>query len=444
MLSTAENFDKSFTDARDALARSTGGNKVAEPILKLREKAFAKFVELGIPSTKVEDWRYTNVQALNKASFAIVEHRVAGESSVAGERIAARLVPGLDSYVCAIVDGSFVPALSTLPQLPGVVVRPIAELCSSEQTGDLSAHLSGGEQLGAHPFAALNAATFTSGMHISVAEKAVVDKPIQIVIVNTGATAKSMQPIRTVIEAGARAEVRVVESFTGPEADAYFTCAVTDVRCAEEAIVEHTKIQLEGKASTHIGLLRVDQATKSRFTSNVFAFGGGTVRNEIHPSLNGEHIESFLNGLTVIGGSQHVDNTTVIDHAKPNCFSRELYKGIYSDKASGAFSGTIIVRQDAQKTNAIQSNNSLLLSTEASIDSRPQLKIWADDVKCTHGATVGQLDEHAMFYLRSRGIPQLTARNMLIHAFASDIVSHAADEPVREYLQELLLSRLGE
>ena len=433
-----ENFDKSFGDAREALVRSTGGKAVAEPILKLREKAFAKFVELGIPNTKVEDWRYTNVQGLKKASFTIAAHAPSASS------IEAKLVPGLDSYVCAIVDGVFAPALSTLPKLPGVSVRPIGEICVGEQLASFAAHLAGGEQLAGHPFAALNAATFTAGIHIQVAAKAAVDKPIQILIVNTGTTDQALQPIRTVIEAGARAEVRVIESYTGPEQDAYFTCCVTDVTCAEESVVEHTKIQLEGKASTHIGLLRIDQAAKSRFTSNVFAFGGGTVRNEIHPSLNGEHIESFLNGLTVIGETQHVDNTTVIDHAKPNCFSRELYKGIYSDKASGAFSGTIIVRQDAQKTNAIQSNNSLLLSTEASIDSRPQLKIWADDVKCTHGATVGQLDEHAMFYLRSRGIPQLTARNMLIHAFASDIVSHVADEPVREHLQALLLSRLGE
>ena len=435
----AESFDKSFEDARGALGRSTGGKALAEPILKLREQAFSRFVELGIPSTKIEDWRYTNVQGLAKAKFEISQQAPSTAS------IAERLIPGLESYVCAIVDGAYVPALSTLPKLVGVVVQPISELCVANDPGSsLSDHLAGGAQLSTHPFAALNAATFTSGIHIKIAAKTVVDKPIQIAIVNTGATARAMQPIRNIIEAGARSDVRVFESFSGPEQDAYFTCCVTDVSCAEESNVEHTKIQLEGKESTHIGLLRIDQATKSKFTSNVFAFGGGTVRNEIHPCLGAEHIESFLNGLTVIGGEQHVDNTTVIDHAKPNCFSRELYKGIYSDKSSGAFSGTIIVRQDAQKTNAIQSNNSLLLSTEASIDSRPQLKIWADDVKCTHGATVGQLDEHAMFYLRSRGIPERTARNMLIHAFASDIVSHVSDEPVREYLQKLLLSRLGE
>ncbi len=433
---TAESFDKSFADARGALSRATG-NTVAEPVLKLREEAFARFTELGIPTTKVEDWRYTNVQGLKKGSYAIA-------SNAPTASIQEKLVPGLDSYVCTILDGSYVAALSKLPKAAGVSVRPIGDLCADASNEQLAEYLSGGAQLATHPFAALNAATFTAGIHIQVAPKTVLDKPIQIAIVNTGGTARAMQPIRTIIEAGARSEVRVIESYTGPDEDAYFTCAVTDVNCAEESIVEHTKIQLEGKASTHIGLLRVDQAAKSRFTSNVFAFGGGTVRNEIHPALNGENIESFLNGLTVIGGSQHVDNTTVIDHAMPNCFSRELYKGIYSDKSSGAFSGTIIVRQDAQKTNAIQSNNSLLLSTEASIDSRPQLKIWADDVKCTHGATVGQLDENAMFYLRSRGIPQLTARNMLIHAFASDIVSHVADEPVREHLQALLLSRLGE
>ena len=276
-----------------------------------------------------------------------------------------------------------------------------------------------------------------------------IEHPLQVLYLSTGSSQSSFIPVRNLIVAEAGSSLQVIESYASlanhrTDAEHYFTSAVTEVVCREDAVVEHTKIQHEGKQAAHIARLHVHQSARSTFTSHVFNFGGKLVRNEIHPVLDGERIECYLNGLTVISAEQHTDNTTIIDHAKPNCFSRELYKGIYGGSSSGAFSGTIIVRPDAQKTNAIQSNNSLLLTGDATIDTRPQLKIWADDVKCTHGATVGQLDEDALFYMRSRGINEQLAKALLIHAFASDIVSHITRQPIRDFMEQQLIERLRE
>ncbi len=389
-----------------------------------RAKAFEQFTTLGIPTPKNEDWKYTNLQTLTKSTFRPVKKDPQSAKVLVAEL--ARYVPALTGTRLVYVNGIFQDSIS---DLSGLEISPLPAASVDDE---------------ATAFVSLNAALSTEGRMIRIPEGKAVPNLIQIIHVVSPDGEGMLLPERICIVAEKRSEARVAEYFIALGAKRYFSSVYTEVICKEESIVEHTKIQCEGEQAFHLANLVVQQEEKSRFTSNVFTFGGGVVRNEIHPVLNGERIESYLNGLTVIRGHQHVDNSTLIDHAKPNCFSRELYKGIYDESARGVFSGTIVVRPDAQKTNAIQSNQSILLSTDASIETRPQLKIWADDVKCTHGATVGQLDEDARFYLRSRGIPEAIAKSMLLHAFAGDIIGHVSVSELREKLEELLLKALRE
>ena len=407
----------------------------------LRTKAFGLLNDLGLPTTKHEDWKYTNLQNIARASYLPSEKPAALPNEASLQRY---FLPDAGITRLTFIDGHFVAGFShTGPLAKGISVSAL-----STASGDLEKlaekQISKLAVIDEQPLHALNAAFFQDGAVIHAARGAEAAHPIHLVFIATGSKKSALIPVRNIIVAEENSRLEVIETYAGPDAADYLSSSVTEVLVGPRANVDHTKVQREGNAANHFGSLAVEQCGASRFASHSFAFGGLLVRNEITPLLNGEQIESFLNGLTVIGDAQHVDNTTVIDHAKPNCFSRELYKGIYADRSSGVFSGTIIVREDAQKTNAIQSNKTLLLTPEATIDTRPQLKIYADDVKCTHGATVGQLDDDALFYLRSRGISRNDARNMLIHAFAGDIIQYVPCESVRTLLESALLARLNE
>lgn len=425
-------------------------NGIIPEFAQVRERAYERFSQLGFPTSKDEDWKYTSVQLLKGKSYA----PKLTASGIALEQLEQFVVPDPAVARVVFVDGHYSPGLSSFKAGGKIEVQPLRSLLGAPSAGTRSheillAHLGRYAAFDDSSFTALNTALFLDGAFVHVREGGMIEQPLQLLYLSTGSSQSSFVPVRNLIVAEAGSSLQVVESYIGlggqrSDSDHYFTSAVTEVVCREDSVVEHTKIQREAHFAAHIARLHVHQAARSTFTSNVFNFGGKLVRNEIHPVLDGERIECFLNGLSVIGGEQHTDNTTIIDHAKPNCFSRELYKGIYGGKSSGVFSGTIIVRQDAQKTNAIQSNNSLLLTGDATIDTRPQLKIWADDVKCTHGATVGQLDEDALFYMRSRGIEERLARALLIHAFASDIVNHVSRKTIRDFIELQLIERLRE
>lgn len=416
----AQPFEKVFESIRQVSADAS-----------MRTQAFEKFCELGIPTTKNEDWKYTNIVNLGKLDFRAV-NTASVNDVISPESLSSYFCEGKGARL-VFLDGVFQESMSDPKSLK---IERKAPQIQSEETSSL---------------AYLNAALALEELTIRIPKKTQIKDLVQIVYLVSGtkptmtATPESLSaenqeglvlPVRLSIIAEEESSLQLVETFVGLGSDRYFSSVYTDIICEAGSNVEHTKVQIESKNAYHVSKLKLVQKEKSKFTSNVFSFGGGTVRNEIHPELDGERIESYLNGLTIIRGNQHVDNTTVIDHAKPNCFSRELYKGVYAEKAKGVFSGTIIVRPDAQKTNAIQSNKSILLSESASIETRPQLKIWADDVKCTHGATVGQLDEDAHFYLRSRGIPEKQAQMMLLQAFVGDIVLHVADESLRKSIEQ--------
>ena len=266
---------------------------------------------------------------------------------------------------------------------------------------------------------------------------------MQLVFLSSGADASPvLASPRIVVVAGANSEAALVELYAGVEGGASFTNAVTEVVLGENARLHHYKLQVEPDAAFHLAGLHAEQARDSRLASHAFALGGALARNEVHSVFAGEGGECVLNGLYVGRGSQHLDNRTDLDHAVPRCTSRELYKGVLDDRARGTFHGRVLVRKDAQRTDASQTNRNLLLSEQALVDTRPQLEIFADDVKCAHGAAVGRLDEQALFYLRARGIPRAQAEQLLTYAFASELVGAVKLEPLRARVEQLVAARL--
>lgn len=385
----------------------------------------------GLPSTKDEGWKFTNIQELNKALFSLINNSEQSKSAINQDKFLKKT-----AYKIVFINGKIAKDLSTIDIENGdISISDLSGINDKESLHGLAKlSTSRTHLLEENPLLNLNSAMISDGVAIRVNKNKTIAQPIYLVFITTEDQNEKIIPLRNIIQVEENAEVKIIEHFISQGNNSYLTNTVTEIFCAESSRVEHNKIQVESKNSYHLASLYVDQKNNSHFKSNYFAFGSKLSRNEIYPTLAGENIETLLNGLTVISGKQHIDNFTVIDHAQPNCFSRELYKGIYSDHSSGVFSGTIIVRPDAQKTNAIQSNKAILLSDNASINSNPQLKIFADDVKCTHGATVGQLDEDAMFYLLSRGINKSDAQKMLVRAFAENILEEISLEEIKDLI----------
>lgn len=405
-----------------------------------RADALRLVASKGLPTTKVEDWKYTNSQAVAKQPHVLSTGSVMVDTKALADLSVAK-------HTIVLIDGRYYPDLSRGGVPEGLEVAGLAEVLSRPSH---PLHRSAAENLGKiAPFAddqvvAFNTALARDGIIVRVKSGTEISSPLELLFISSAGVERSASFPRVLIICEPHSKAEIVETYSGGAGKDYLTSAVTEIALGEESELVHDKLQLEGDRATHFGRLQVRQGRASRFSSRVYNFGGRLVRNEVNPLLDGEGIDTTLYGLTVISGSQHIDNHTTLDHAKPNSQSTEIYKGIYGGKSRGVFCGTIIVRQDAQKTNAIQSNNALLLSDEAEIDSKPQLTIYADDVKCTHGATVGQIDEQALFYLRSRGISEKTARGMLIRAFAGEIVSREEAPEINALIERVLDARLKE
>lgn len=413
-----------FAEVQRSEVQQQGG-----AIKELREKAFSKFLELGIPTTGQEDWRYTNLTGIAETPF-VLARRAANPDSL-NALITPRVLPESEiSGRIVILNGFVSQELSKRPKIAGLTLSNIG----SEITESAARSLD-------EPFTALNYALMQDALTIHVGANVRIEKPLEVICVAAGETESSFPRLMIVAESGA--EITVIERHLSV-GKITFINSVTEFDVAPNSSISHVFLQQLGPEGSQVHTSMGRIARDGKFFSHVYHLGGKLVRNEIRPVFTGPNAECFLNGLTITGGTQHTDNFTVIDHAAPNCFSREHYKGIYAEKSAGVFCGTIIVRQQAQKTNAIQSNESLLLSSTATVETKPQLKIWADDVKCTHGATVGQLNEEALFYLRSRGIPAATAKKMLIEAFASELVEAFTNEPLKAQVQKLIEDRLHE
>jgi len=414
---------------------------------QIRRDAIRHYAELGFPTTRMEEWKYTNVAPITKVAFQPVREawsaRALDEAALRSRR--------LDCPELVFVNGCYSPDLSSVAELPARVKAGSLAAALASGVPALQQHLAQYAGYENHAFIALNTAFVADGIFVEIPKDEVIGKPIHVIYVSTLNNQPTLTHPRNLILVGRGAQVSLVETYVGLESPSaswdrgavYFTNSVTEVAVGEGAVVDYCKIQEESEQSFHVATLKFHQARSSSVTTHTLAFGGALDREEITTVLDGEGAESLLHGLYVIGGRQHVDNHTAIDHAKPHCSSRELYKGILDGQSTGVFNGKIIVRPDAQKTDSKQSNKNLLLSGDAVINTKPQLEIYADDVKCTHGATIGQIDQEAVFYLRSRGIGLKEARAMLTRAFANDVIEKIKFEPLRAWLKDELLTKLA-
>jgi Fe-S cluster assembly protein SufD len=403
----------------------------------LRARGAAKFAALGIPTVREEEWRFTNV-----APIGAVDFQPAGPISGTAARLADFAYTDAPLRL-VIVNGRFDTTLSRVKGLPnGVHVGSLA-VALKDDSDVVQRYFGQLADLNARSFTALNTAFVDDGAFVHVPENAALETPIQIVFVTGGEGAHVMAHPRTLIVAGAGARATIVESYIGAADETYFSNAVSEVFVGENAGIDHYRVQQESLEAFHLGALHAHTSRSARFRSHAFSLGGRIVRNDAGVILDGEGGDCTLNGLYLADRDRLVDNHTTIDHAKPHCGSHEVYKGILGGTSRAVFNGKIIVRQDAQKTDAKQTNRALLLSNGATINTKPQLEIFADDVKCTHGAAIGQLDEEAIFYLRARGLTYVEARDMLIHAFAGQILEGVRVEPVRVALEGELYAQLA-
>jgi Fe-S cluster assembly protein SufD len=397
-----------------------------------RDSAMAQFERLGFPTTKIEQWRFTSVAPIAERTFVLAKDAVPAKPQTAA------LSAPIAHAVC--VNGTFVPQLSDLGKLPkGVQLLSLEAAIASHPTL-IEPYLAKLSLTETNSFTSLNTAFLRDGVVLLIPARAVVEQPIEITFASVSEGTGSVSHPRLLIVAGEASQATVFERYVGT--GAAFTNAVGEIWLGANAVVDHYKLQEEPAETFHIASLFLHCARSGTFSSHSLTFGGSIARNDVMATLDGEGIDCTLNGLYVGRGTQLIDNHTTIDHAMPHCGSHEIYKGILGDQSRAVFNGKIIVRPDAQKTDAKQTNKALLLSDEANINSKPELEIFANDVKCTHGAAIGQLDDAAMFYLRSRGLGVTESRAMLVHAFAGDILNRVKIAPVREYLEGILTARL--
>jgi Fe-S cluster assembly protein SufD len=395
---------------------------------RISQVAFDKFQAHGFPTTREEEWRFTSVAPIADNSFALVT-----EPRTAGLDIAHLRLPGDVATELVFVDGRYVAGLSRFTALPNASrVESLAAAIASPHE-QIQTHLARVASFDRGPFLALNTAFLVDGAFVELAPGAILQQPIHLLFIATGRDngRTTMAHPRVLAVLGANSQATIVETYVGPDATGYFTNAVTEIVLGENAVLDHYTRQYEGSAAHHVAAIYAEAQRSANCTLHAINAGGGLVRNDIVTTLDGEGIDCTLNGLYLADEQRLVDNHTTIDHVRPHCASREIYKGILADRARGVFNGKIIVRPDAQKTDAKQTNRALLLSEDAQINTKPQLEIFANDVKCTHGAAVGQLDDEAMFYLRSRGLSAAHARQLLIHAFAADVLNRLPLESIR-------------
>lgn len=405
----------------------------------LHKGGIAHFSNLGFPTTRHEDWRFTNVAPLVKMPFRLAEPKA---GVVKEKDFAAFLFPELGEKRVVLVDGKFCPELSSkdLSAPHGLRVMSLEEAARSPLSL-VPHHLGRYARYDENSFAALNTAFFKDGVVIVVPPKFVAKEPVHVLYLSTHASQDAVVNARTLIIAQRDSQARVIEHFASVHETTGWTNAVTELVVEEAAVLEHCKIQMEGLKRHHMATIQTYQERSSSLLSHSISIGGALTRNNINCVLDGEGIQCTLNGLYLARDSQIVDHHTAIYHNKPHCNSHEYYHGILDGHSQGVFNGKIFVRPEAQKTDAKQTNRNLLLSDDATVHTKPQLEIFADDVKCTHGATIGQLDPESIFYLRARGIGLENARRMLLHAFASEIVNRITLEPLRERLDRELFER---
>jgi Fe-S cluster assembly protein SufD len=427
MTAVAERYE-GLTSQFETFRRTSAFGRGA--VARARDAAFQRFLDRGFPTSREEEWRHTNVSPIAALTLGRAPATVPAAADLDPYRFG-----GL-GYRLVLVNGRLSRPLSSAgAPPPGVTVQTLADLGDVAPDDRLASD--------ARPFADLNDAFYEDVVVVRVAPRTVVGEPLHVLSVTSGDEAGVLVTPRLLVQVGEGAEVSLIESYAGLGGQPALTSAVTGIRLDQAAVMDHVKMQREPESAFHMASLTVRLGRSATFASRALTLGGRIARNDITAVLAGEGAECTLNGLYVATGESLVDTHTTIDHAMPHCPSHEVYKGILGGRARAVFNGKIVVRPDAQKTDAKQTNRALLLTDDAQINTKPQLEIFADDVKCTHGAAIGQLDEDAMFYLRSRGIDAMAARNLLIHAFAGDVLDGIRHAAVSETAMHLVEEKLA-
>lgn len=405
----------------------------------LRKTAMNSFEALGLPHRKSEAWKYTAIEkALNQDTQVRLQ---SSDKNVDAATLATFLIPDLETFQVVFLNGQFQPALSKLEGLPAGVVLEDLQSASNEKTDLLNRYFAKNADVNAEAFVALNTAFTKDGLFLHVPERAVVEKPIHVIHLFDTEADEVVQP-RMLFVAEAGSQVKVIESYGSLNDNTTFINGVTEWFVAARANAQHYQVQEFGPSTTAVATIHAHQAGESFFSTHTTSLSGKMIRNNLTIVPDAEHCESHLFGFVLGKDDMHVDNHTLVDHKKPECFSNELYKNILDDQATGVFNGKVFVRPDAQKINAYQSNKSITLTKKAKMYSKPELEIYADDVRCSHGATTGQLDEDALFYLRARGINEERARSLLLMAFARDVIENIKIEPLRSFIDAKIEAKL--
>jgi Fe-S cluster assembly protein SufD len=428
-----ESYLETFTE----FEKRAAGTNLAW-LRKLREDAFARFCQVGFPTTRDEDWRFTNVSAISRAQFAL-----AGKSDArlsASDLKQWRMEASAAQLV--FVDGQFRSDLSQIGRLAGGITVSTLKEETAKSAKLLESHLGRYLDIQRDSFSALNTAFAEDGAFVRVARGTPLEQPIHLLFISTVADSSRMVHPRNLLIFEKETQATIVEEYVSLGGGTILCNSATELIAGENSTISHYMIEREEKDAFNVSTLRMQLARSANVASHSLLLGGGLVRNNVHPVLAGEGAECLINGLFVGNGKQHLDNFMHVEHASPHCSSRQFYNGILDDQAHGVFHGRIVVHKDAQKTDAKQTNRNLLLSDSAQIDTKPQLEIYADDVKCTHGATIGQIEENALFYLRSRGIEEIAARRLLIMAFAGECLDRMKVGTAREHAEVLIQEHL--
>ena len=430
---------KEFENSLNGMAKDEDGK--IEKIHKIRLDALQKFEELGFPEKKLEDWKYTNINPIVQKEYSRKYKDISVK--VAKKNISEFLIPGLDVNLLVFINGNFSKKLSNITYENNMVfIGSLVEAYSIHKEL-IDIHFSKYAKYGKEGLTALNTAYAYDGAFIYLPKGKILDKPIHLLFISDSKMVDIMTHPRNLIIAGEDSKATIIESYYSFNHNYSFTNVVNEIVLEKNSDIEHYKIQDESVKSYNVNSTYVNQDRDSRFHSVTITWGGNIVRNNLNVTFSGENSECLLYGLYAVKDNELIDNHTLVDHAIANCRSNELYKGILDDNSTGVFNGKIMVRKDAQKTNAYQSNKNIILSDKAGINSKPQLEIFADDVKCSHGATTGQLDKEELFYLVSRGIGKKEAQNMLLIAFAYDIIENIKIESLKKKLYQTLVKKLS-
>jgi Fe-S cluster assembly protein SufD len=422
----------------DSYVAFEDGVNVNSEIHDIRSKAFQNFEKVGFPTKKMEAWKYTSLNAVLKEDYSIFPDK--GKAVTLAE-VKKFFIHDIDTYKVVFIDGKYSSFLSETTHDHIDVCLMSSALTKSKYKPIIETYFNKAAKQ--DNLTSLNTAFAKEGAYIYIPKNTEVEKPIQIVNFTTGSEDATMTQPRNLIVVEQNAHVQIIERHQSLTTNAVLTNSVTEVFADRHATVDYYKIQNDATTASLVDNTYIEQQSESEVAVHTFSFGGNITRNNLNFYQKGEHINSILKGITIIEGKQHVDHHTLVHHIEPNCESHQDYKGIYDERSTGVFNGKVIVEKEAQKTNAYQQNNNILVSDRSTINAKPQLEIFADDVKCSHGCTIGQLDEQALFYMQQRGIPKKEARALLMYAFANTVLESVKIPEVKDRITKLIAMKLN-